>query len=643
MAINTNLSAAVAIGPKKGSVFLDIYIQDGSPSSFQVEHDESVSRPSLSGPTHTDGLAQDIQYDISNLDPDVVDVFLGENAFGINDIHSFQNNGDGTGSISVDFDPLVVPRRLSIFAKDDVDNESDESLSVVVFALDHKTLNAELTIVPQKMVWTDTCNDLIDRIPITEFIHRGQFNVPYSFNSTAFELRAIVPGIPVHITIVREGEKGDDEEQKTIVPTGDIHLVKLQLGSGLNTVYATDGEEETQIRVVATHYAAIECSYAREIFNFSKNLVEEQERAVASPTSTRLAEPYIPFTKDLPDIRSLQTLAMKLGVKTLTNETKSHKGVRDYIASLTLSTPVFSEQENEQENFDPSIYPLVSAPEDFGGVEAHAWIQNPCVSTWMTFMKYIDNIDAFRIVSVNESEIVFEDDKGEVVSHRFDFENPDCSLASLIEQEFCFDDITISVAMVGEMKIIICAAQYPFDLQADEDGALPFEPLDDEAGEEGLDPGFDGLDGFSVTGRFDSDTELDSYGPQPASSSDLDDCVFESYIVRPHTLASANVDDNRLYFNITADGLYESQRPASTMMDVLVAATKTAEPDVDLAVADAFTRNANIDNLVADQKTRDTRLNVQVAETQSRLALLGVMVQGREAMSASLDVNIEDS
>lgn len=687
---NINLSVNVAIGPKVSVNLLDVYVQTGTPSSMYLFVDTTISVPVISGPLVASDLISEVEYVITNLDADIVEIIPGPNTIGLDEIVSFTNNGDGTGTMIVRFDPVIIPRKLSIQAKDDVDNISAESNILVVFVEGSGFLNSQLSLVPQRLVWSDTCDRLLDSMPETKFINRGQYNVPYSFNKTPFELRAVDPTRPIAITVTRMDLQGDPNRQSNtvIIPESELHLVNLSLGRGKNIITANDGIRTTTIFVVATTYTAVECSYAKEIFNFALNEIEEQERAIFSPISTRLAEPYIDFQQDLPEIKSLQILATKLAVRSVVNETQKQSGVRDLLTALTLSTPIFVPEENPLVEYEPNVFPLFSPQEAFGGVDAHVWMQNSCVTQWVTFLRYLNNIEPFQILSVSESEIIFKDNNGEVTSHRFDFNDDDCSLLARIEKELCFASVSVAVSIFSEFRLVICAAQYPFDLciinGATEDGVrtarmdilvdgpatetyFPVLPLSDENTPGGLDPGFTALDGLCVVDRFDGGNTLDSGGSNPQtihvdpnppelvvtsepgllrSAVDISiapepQCVFESYVVTPQSLASADIDDPNLEFNITATGTGESQQPPSTMMDVLAAATVEQTFNLDLIVQEqGIEISTDTEVLVGAETNLTQNISLRVAQVSELIANMDVLTKTTEEISTSLDINI---
>jgi len=395
-----------------------------------------------------------------------------------------------------------------------------------------------------------------------------------------------------------------------------VQLISIRLGRGTNVITAFDGYGRADTTIVAaTTYAAVLCSYAREIYNNSRISIDEQEAAIFSPVSTRLAEPLLSFTDLLPDVRSQQTLAAKLAIRSLVADAGRQLGVRDMLTALTLSTPIFVPQLPDDRYFEPRVRPLFNSQEAFAGVDAHVWLANACVQRWLAFINYLENADAFELLEVSENEVIFRDDTGRLVRHVFDLAAEECSLTTLALQALCFDTIDIGVTIYSESDISICAATYPFDLRPVP--RHPINPLSDEVGVElALDPGFDGYVDFSLTGHWDGGRVLDSQGPIPALGSGFSPCVYdEGYLIAPVLLASA---DTTIYAQPTIGIVTSIDAPARGV-------------DLDLHLgATGLTVTARL----------DVNLQVTTLVTNQRTGALDMLVQGEQQLTVPLDVLI---
>lgn len=592
---------------------LDMWVALGGAASQLFYLDTQVTTPLISGDHVISDAVPTAQFLLSQLDADVVSLTVGPSAVGVVLLSAFVNNGDGTGTFFATFDTSVASRLLSVIAIDDVANESAESPLYVVNSLEQARLNDVLSIVPQATVSTPACNRLIDEVPESNFVLKRQYTVPYSFDPTVFELRTVTPNSPVEIVVLRRGLPGDASETQryVVIPQTETHLVSIRLGRGTNVVSVYDSYSRADTAIVAaTTYAAVLCSYAREVYNYSRVEVDEQEAAIFSPVSTRLAEPLLRFTDLLPDVRSQQVLAAKLAIRSLVSDPGRQIGVRDMLTALTLSTPIFVPQIPDETYFEPTVRPMFNSQEAFAGVEAHVWLANACVQRWLAFINYIENADAFQLLEVSENEVLFRDNNGDVQRHTFDFTAEECSLTTLALQALCFDTIDILIAINSTTAINFCAATYPFDMRPVP--SAPIYPLADEVGIElALDPGFDGYQDYSVTGHWDSGNPLDSQGAVPAASSGLSACGYQDgYLVRPLLLASANTS---IVASPSVAITTDVQRAVGLELDLLLA-------------GDDVRRTARLD------------MNLQLSYLPTRRVSFSVVVEGRESVTASLDI-----
>lgn len=581
---------------------LDMWVSIGGAASQLFHLDTQVTRPLIVGPHVLSDVSASASFELANLDDDVVSLAVGPSATGVIGVTDFVNNGDGTGSFTAHFDLTFATRQLTVVATDDVDNESAESPFHIINSLEQARLNDLFTIAPQELVSTPTCNRLIDSVPESNFTLKRQYTVPYSFDPTMFELRTVTPNAPVEIAVVRRGLPGEpDETQRyVVIPTTETFLIALRLGRGTNVVTAFDQyNRASTVIVAATTYASVLCSYAREIYNYSQVTVDEQSTAIYSPVATRLAEPLLPIIDLLPDVRSQQVLAAKLATRSLVSGAGRQIGVRDMLAALTLSTPIFVPQQPDDTYFEPAARPMFNSQEAFAGTEAHVWLANACINRWLAFVNYVNNVSVFRVVEITENEVVFYDENGDVQRHVFDLTAEECSLTQLALQALCFDTIDLTIQITSDTALAICAAAYPFDMRP----VAPYRvlPLGDEFGVElALDPGFDGYLDFNLTQHWDGGTPLDSLGPMPSLASGLPTCIYEDgYVVAPLLLGSANTQIQAgPDIEITAT----PQTAVGAVLDLLLAANDiplTSRLDVNLQDSALLVKARNVDLNVA--------------------------------------------
>lgn len=499
------------------------FVGFGPASIADVMLDTTVATPQVTGPQQVDFQSPAQQFELLNLDPDVVAIQLGPQAAGVEIVGgSFTNNGDGTGTFEVSFSTLLTSFKVSIEAIDDVDNVSSESNVWGVLARPETVPGTALEIRPQYPVHKQTCDRLLAGIPSGPFYLRAGFVIPYFYDPTPFTLKVLERGQPISIAITRDIEGQTGTLYQSFIPQSLTETVMLQLGRGRNLVYVTDGTHHDFIIVSATTYATVLCSIASEIFDFSQVELDEVQNAVFSPVSSRLAEPYLPFPELLPtpSVRSQQTLATKLAIRSFVADPGSSRAVLDLTTAISLQTSIPVPIHNPKTYFQPAIERIYTSQEAFGGFKLHTWFHNECMNRWDAFIQFLANSpDRIQMLRASEDEVLFEDQMGTTRRHVFDFSNPLCSsLSSAIN---CFDGLSFKLLFFGDFTIPVCAAAYPFDScfsnahplgsgRVTFDSEIPWDsdvPLDYDV----LDPGDDGWVGFCWADRWDSGVVVDDF------------------------------------------------------------------------------------------------------------------------------------
>lgn len=499
---------------------LGLYIATGSGSSFLIDVDHSVSAPVLAGSL----LVQELQqrrYDLSNLDLDVTGVVLAVGSLGCT-VTDFTNNGDGTGWILVDLSAGITIRYLTVVAQDRVGNLSSRSNVLAILSEPDGNLSTTFSLQVQPRGHDPVLAQLVAAMPSGSWIDRSDSVVPYVNGTTRFTLRCIRPGAPVQLLVTSLTEGGGDgsaadqrQNVQVVIPDSEKVTVDLHLFRGPNLIVVTDGQNATTLRVSATNFAGIMGGYARVIDRAIARPLRDIEQDLNSPLTTTILQPYAAsWFNLLPSVRSLQTIGAKLAARAVVNESRRHSGVRDLLAGLTASTPVLQPVRNPAVT-ERAVLPLRHSQEAFSGTDAHVWLPNLCLARWAAITQVLLNLPGFRVLELSEREIVVTDPHGTLTRYRFDTQQSSCSTYDLIGTRGCFDNVSIQTVIRSRLRVPICYAQYPLDLVAG--SAYPLSMLLDEGGSGGLDPGWDGLDGYSILRRFDSPYALDSYGAVPDS------------------------------------------------------------------------------------------------------------------------------
>lgn len=490
--------------------------------------DTQVARPTITGPVIIPYGTDTVEYDLVDIDVDVVALQLGPSAAGVELVPgSFVSNRldpdpavQRTGRVTVRFNQLVQSYRLSVVAIDDVDNVSAES-DVLGITVEASTVpGTALMIRPHDPVHHDTCQRLLDDVPAGTFFLRSGFTIPYTIDPVPFRLDVVEPGRPVTIAITRDGPTVRPESRyQTVIPTGLVETVMLTLGRGRNLIYATDGTRHDYIVVSATTYATVLCAVASEMYAYSQVQLEDVQRAVYGQLSTRLSDLYVDFSDILPfpPVMSQQVASTKMAVRAHVSDAGHERAVRDLGAAITLQTPFLRAVQNPKVRWQPGVDRLHSQQEAFGGFEHHVWWHADCAARWNAFLRFVSNRpDLVRPLDTGEDEIIVKTAAGQYHRHTFDLAAQSCSTVDA--RETCFDRARVSIVFSGELVIPVCAAVYPFDScftpayplgsdRATFDSMVPWDslvPLDHDP----LDPGDDGWAGLCWAGRWDSGREL---------------------------------------------------------------------------------------------------------------------------------------
>ena len=326
-----------------------------------------------------------------------------------------------------------------------------------------------------------------------------------------------------------------------IVIAATTFSIPVQLAGGSNQVafsYAIPPTETAYCIVNVTNIVTAWEAFARVLYSYSTNIIDEQQQAIYSTSGTRLMEPFLSFTDLLPEIQSLQVLATRLSARGLIHEVGNAQGVTDLYTALCTSTPVYRPMERDTFDLYPSTDPFANVASQYSGLEAHCWMPNIGVAGWIAFIGYISNQpDIFQIVDINEEQIAFIY-QGNLQIHEFDFDAYGADFLNSLSQSQCFKSITVTMTMSSVIDILICAAAYTFDLFivstkpigrgriSFDDGVLFDQGLSFDSDD--IDPWSEGWVGLSLVGRLDEGHYLDTFF-DPSSSYPGSACGYNGY------------------------------------------------------------------------------------------------------------------
>ena len=374
--------------------------------------------------------------------------------------------------------------------------------------------------------------------------------VPFTPNPTVIRIETDKVGYAILIEIDQIGDFGSGvdirkrQKSYTVVASSSVVTTGIQLGQGRNliTVSVLNKPSEIDYLIVnATIITALWESFARVLYSVSTKILDEQNRAISSELATRLFEPFIPVQELLPDVQSLKVLAVRLASKGLIHSVGTNLGVTELIKALSLSTPIYKNMDKDSFEVFPALDPWVKSASQFGGLEAHIWLPNVEVASWLAFLSFISNQpDLYTIHSITESEVIVEY-QGDIQRHLYDFDRFGSAFLTSQASSECFKSIIINVTMASLQKLKLCVGTYTFDLFISDTGLLGnCRPhLDNESlfdsgcvfDTDPIDPFTDGWIDLALSGRFEMDypVALHAFDTFIIPSSISESCIYEGW------------------------------------------------------------------------------------------------------------------
>jgi hypothetical protein len=348
--------------------------------------------------------------------------------------------------------------------------------------------------------------------------------VPFSPNPTIIRIETDRIGEAITIEVAQIGDFGSGTDVRkrqtstTVVASSSVVTTGVQLGQGRNLITVAVMNRTLDIAYIlinATTIVALWESFSRVLYTVSTRIIDEQKRAISSELATRLIEPFLSFQDLLPDIQSVKILAIRLATKGLIHSVGTNLGVTELIKGLTLTTPVYNKMDKSSFDLFPALDPWTKSASQYSGQEAHIWLPNVEVASWLAFLSFISNQpDLYEIQHISESEVIIVY-QGEQQRHYFDFNNLRSSFLSAQASSECFKSIIVNATMASLQWIQMCVGTYTFDLYITDQNllgdyrpTLDFDiPFDSSRSfdTDPIDPFTDGWINLSLSGRFEQD------------------------------------------------------------------------------------------------------------------------------------------
>jgi hypothetical protein len=365
--------------------------------------------------------------------------------------------------------------------------------------------------------YDDLFDQLTGSIPAGDFYdtNLGYPIVAWSVKPVGFFLETNIPGIPIQVETMRIGDyhPGVDEgnlvKSVYFVPELDRTFFQVSLGLGLNRIIATELVPNGRVAildVMATPNAVLFEPFGREIFK-PVNIYNQQKNAIYSAYATRLSDQVIKFRDLLSEIQSLKILSTKMLIRSNVHFPGRQIGLKDFIQSFSFNTPEFVSM-RASSTYDIEESRIQRVQQNSAGMEAHIWFPNRAVTRWLAFTRMADsfrNHYKFKNIRDDKVELVY---KGKHQTHLFDYDSAGANFLTNLSITDCFENIDMFMSSQINSRYFFFMWTYTFDLFISDPSPLA-DPV--------LDPWGDGWVGYSLTGRFDTDTigGLDS-SVQPA-------------------------------------------------------------------------------------------------------------------------------
>ena len=334
-----------------------------------------------------------------------------------------------------------------------------------------------LDFILSPVPWDTIAEDMYDNIPAGRFYLQSITMAPRSEFKTEFLLATDNLTATVDIFI-------NNELMLRHRPISPIDRVKLPLvhAPGTNSILVTNNiDAPVHLSIASTHLAKYMFVYATQIYEFSGALNERFLNLIRSPWASFIAEYQMPWQRELPEVRSWRSMAVKFIANCIYNESGRQGGVTDLVTGFCQSTPVITAPVNT-ELWQPDLYQPQTAAHDESGFDMHIWLPNLCLNQWLAFITITDHVDFYRIRRMNEQVVTIQETGEEIFEqHRFgsvdlavgatiDNLGPGCDVLGLIEFLGCMDRIDVSGDTIVLSSFVTCAWASPFDEQVESPG-----------------------------------------------------------------------------------------------------------------------------------------------------------------------------
>jgi len=333
-----------------------------------------------------------------------------------------------------------------------------------------------LDFILSPVPWDSIFEDMQDAIPAGQFYLQSAQMTPRTNLSTEFLLATDSLDATVDIYV----------NNKLVLrhrPRAQLDRVKIPLlhPPAINFILVTNRiDPPVHLSIAATHIAKYMYVYAKSLYEMAGYQNEKFLNLIRSPWASFIAEYQMPWQRELPEVRSWRSMAVKFIANCLYNESGLQGGVTDLVTGFSQSTPVITAPVNP-ELWQPDLYQPQTSGHDDLGYDMHIWLPNLCLNHWLAFITIMNNVDFYTIRRMSEQVVTIQytgEEKYEqhrfgsidVIGNRTDNLGPGCDVLSLIEFLGCMDRIDVAGTVSITNSFVLCAWASPFDEQVESPG-----------------------------------------------------------------------------------------------------------------------------------------------------------------------------
>jgi hypothetical protein len=294
-----------------------------------------------------------------------------------------------------------------------------------------------------------------DAIPAGNFYLQSFDMVPLSSSPQRFVLETSTKA-PVKIYV-------GNRLVWTHLPHSERDVIELPV-IGTNDIFVTNGiDAPVSLTIVATYITTLMDALAEQQYEVAGRINERYLALTTSPWASFFVDWLLPFSRQLPDVRSMRIIALKAVANALFGLSGSDGAVKAVVSAFSSSTPVVHRSHNPT-TWQPELYQPYTSGDDMFGWDFHVWIPNLCINRWTALIGYIANNDKWDFVRFDENVVMLRQHDTEYYQqHVFDNTGKGCSFLDMISRLGCMDRLVFSGSMSLSSQPSFCFWAHSFD------------------------------------------------------------------------------------------------------------------------------------------------------------------------------------